>query len=308
VDDEIQLLLGKSRAPPPLGKWRLQELLYVKDRILDVGMGDLDGQVGAELVLLYEEAIEIYTLREDQPRRLIRHKLGHLPEAKIRSRDPAGNLLVVDFNRDGQSEIFYKQFGRRVGEILSWSGSRLRSIRKMTRVPLCVYRKGRRAQVIYGTSEPGTNHYSRDIEVADINQSTGKKVTMPGSFSTFRCWQSKSGGAPWIVMVDLKGRLQRLDTEWNAQQIQLDVGAGAGLIDLDGDGGPELVLSDPVWPGEPDGVRVISRSDLIWQTGEIVGGVVAVAGGDLEGLGKYQAVLVAVEPGDSASRIYLMGR
>jgi hypothetical protein len=67
VDNEILLLLGKSRAPPPLGSWRISELLTISERALDVGMGDLDGDSEPELVLLLEQAIEVYSLREGGP-------------------------------------------------------------------------------------------------------------------------------------------------------------------------------------------------------------------------------------------------
>ncbi len=314
ADQEILLLLGKSRAPPPLKSWHLSELLYLPRRVLDLGFGDLDGDGISELVLLYPDAIEVYSLeavalgRGGAPRRLVTHSLSHLPEAEIRARDPMGSLLVADFNRDGRCEIFCKLFNRRFGQILTWGGSDLRPIRKLQKVPLCVYREKRRARIVYGEPDPGTNHYLPRIEVADINRSSGKIHALPEAFLTLRCWQSEPEKDPWMVVVDRAGRMFRLDAAFKAQPLQTGVGAGAGLADLDRDGAPELIASDRVWPGQPDGIRVVSRSEVLWQTGELVGSVVAVAGGKFAAGGQFQALLAAVEPGESASRIYLLGR
>jgi hypothetical protein len=314
ADEEILLLLGKSRAPPPLKSWHLSELLYVPRRVLDLGFGDLDGDGSSELVLLYEDAIEVYSLKEvtagrgGAPRRLATHSLSHLPEAEVRVRDPMGSLLVADFNQDGRFEVFCKLFDRRVGQILSWVGSDLRPIRKLQKVPLCVYREKQRARIVYGEPDPGTNQYLPQVEVADINRSSGKVHTLPGAFLTLRCWQSEPDQAPWMVVVDLAGRMFRLDAAFKARPLQEGVGAGAGVANLDRDEDPELIASEWVWPGQPDGIRVVSHSEILWQTREVIGSVVAVAGGRFAAGGQTQALLAAVEPSESASRIYLLGR
>jgi hypothetical protein len=312
VDEEILLLLGKSRAPPPLKSWHLSELLYVPHRVLDLGFGDLDGDKNSELVLLYPDAIEVYSLKDvsagGAPRRLVTHSLAHLPEAKVQVRDPMGSLLVADFNSDGRFEVFYKLFNRRVGQVLSWGGSDLRPIRKLQKVPLCVFRAKRRARIVYADPDPGTNHYRAQIEVADINRSTGTTYNLPEAFLTLRCWQSSPQAAPVMITVDRRGRMFRLDASFKARPLHEQVGAGAGVVNLDSDATPELIASDWAWPGEVDGIRVISRKEVLWQTREVVGNVVAVAGGAFRAGGQTQAVLAAVEPGESASRIYLLGR
>jgi len=312
VDEEILLLLGKSRAPPPLKSWHLSELLYVPRRVLDLGFGDLDGDQNSELVLLYSDAIEVYSLKDiaagGPPRRLATHSLAHLPEAEVRVRDPVGSLVVADFNSDGRFEVFYKLFNRRVGEILSWGGSDLRPIRQLKKVPLCVYRYNKRARILYAEPDPGTNHYLSQVEVADINRSSGTTYSLPGAFLTLRCWQSAPQQAPWMVAVDRAGQVFRLDAAFKARQLQERAGAGSAVVDLEGDAGAELVLSDLVWPGEADGLRVVAKNEVLWQTREVVGNVVAVAGGVFRIGGPTQALLAAVEPGESASRIYLLGR
>ena len=173
---------------------------------------------------------------------------------------------------------------------------------------MCVYRYKQRARILYAEPDPGTNHYLSQVEVADINRSSGTTHSLPGAFLTLRCWQAASQQAPWMVVVDRAGRMFRLDAGFKARQVQERVGAGAGVVNLEGDAGPELVLSDQVWPGEADGLRVIARNEVLWQTRELVGNVVAVAGGVFRAGGPTQALLATVEPGESASRIYLLGR
>jgi len=312
VDEEILLLLGKSRAPPPLKSWHLSELLYLPRRVLDLGFGDLDGDKNSELVLLFKDAIEVYSLKSvsagGTPRRLVTHSLAHLPEAKVQTRDPMGRLLVADFNSDGRFEVFYKLFNRRVGQVLSWGGSDFRPIRKLKSVPLCVYREKKRARILYAEPDPGTNHYLSRVEVVDINRSSGTVHTLPGAFLTLRCWQSSPREAPSKIVVDRTGRMYRLDASFKARPLQEQVCAGAGLVNLDSDAVPELIASDRVWPGEADGVRVVSHEEVLWQTREVVGNVVAVAGGVFQTGGQTQALLATVEPGESASRIYLLAR
>ena len=111
-----------------------------------------------------------------------------------------------------------------------------------------------------------------------------------------------------MIAVDRAGRMFRLDPAFKARPLQEEVGAGAGVVNLDQDEAPELIVSDRVWPGESDGIRVISHKEVLWQTREVVGNVVAIAGGRFGAGGQIKALLAAVEPGESASRIYLLGR
>jgi hypothetical protein len=306
LDAEIDLLLAQSRVPPHVGSWHLEQWLYVPMIILDAGIGNVDGVPGAELVLLGQRSIEIYTLRGGKPTLLISHRLIRLPDAKHIARDPSGNLLVVDFNLDGQHELFYKLFNFGFGEILSWQGSDLRSLRQLDQVPLCVLRKEERAHVIFGSQEPGTNHYLPMIEDTDINSSKGQKIELTDKYTTFRCWQSKEAQTQWFAWIDLQHRLVRFDPGKNSSVILEKAGTGMGIVDFDMDQTPELVCSDPVWPGEQDSLRVVTEGEIAWQSKTIIGSIMAIAGGDLIGNGKNQAVIVAWDPSEFASRIYLL--
>ncbi len=308
IDREVRVLLGKSRTPGPLGAWRIKELVYLPGRIVDAGAGEIDGTPGGELALLFEDSVVLYSMRRGRLKRLATYELGRLPEAAIHTRDPAGSLLVADFNRDGQAEIFYQLFNNKRGEILSWTGAGLRSLRKLEKVPLCVFHRGKRPKVVYGSPEAGTNRYLPRVEIADINQSGGRAIDLPGPFVTLRCWQSADSGIPWIVFVDLNSRLSRLNLKGGAQELCENAGAGSTVVDLDRDDTPELVVSETVLPGEQDGVRIVADGNVVWQSRDVVGGILAVAGGEIDETGKVQALLIAVEKGGTGSRVYLLGK
>jgi hypothetical protein len=311
ADAEIRMLLGMERALPALAGWRLEEALYLPRRVLDAGLGDLDGDGRPELVLLGEDILEVYSLAEGSPRRLASQELESIPLEATRGRDPIGSLVVVDFNRDGRSEVFYKLANRRWGELLVWNGARLEPIRKLGRVPLCLVHLARRPTVLSGLPEAGTNLFQPALEVADINASTGSPLALSGPFASLRCHQNATGRIE-IRLVDARGALHRLELD-GTQTLEVEkVGAGSGMADLDQDGRAELILSEAVWPGEPDGLRVLSGGpgggEVLWRTRELIGSVVAVSGGLANGQGRTQAVIVALEPGGRASRIYLLGR
>ncbi|MBN2494545.1 MAG: VCBS repeat-containing protein, partial [Deltaproteobacteria bacterium] len=307
ADEEVTLLLGRAKAPPALESWHVSELLSIPEHVIDLGLGDLDGDGRAELVVLQEDRIEVFELAEGRARKLASHQVGSIPEAAIRTRDPNGSLLVVDFNRDGQFEVFYKLFNRRYGQVLTWTGAYLKEVRRLDSVPICLLHRDKRPVVVYARPETGTNRYGPEIEVADINSARGKTYRLPSAFLSFRCWQGREGDAVAIAS-SAGGRLIRLDSGFKPQKVDEPAGVGLAVLDLDMDSVPEMVLSDPVWPGEPDSVRVLSGDQTVWRSRDVIGGIVSVAGGDLDGRGKVQAVLAAVDPGGQSSRIYLLGR
>jgi hypothetical protein len=308
LDEEVGLLLGKSRTPLTVRQWKLAEVIYVPHRLLDVGLGNLDGSGSSELVLLSEKSIDIYSIDTKSPRRLSTYDLTKLPDMKMRVRDPAGSLLVVDFNQDGNFEVFYKLFNRLYGEILVYSGNNLVPLRKLKQVPLCVYHSKGRAHVLYGRQSPGTNYYENMIELTDINQSTGKQKSLPGQFYSMRCWQKSKDAYPWIAFVDRLESLFRVELTDDVLAIESGVGAAFGIVDLDGEGGPEMVLSDPVLPREQDGVRIVTEGSLVWKSKDIVGSIVAISAGNIDDEGQEVAVIASVEPSGNGSRVYILGK
>ena len=87
-----------------------------------------------------------------------------------------------------------------------------------------------------------------------------------------------------------------------------NAGAGSSVVDLDRNDTPELVVSEAVLPGEQDGVRIVADGNVVWQSRDVVGGILAVAGGEIDETGKVQALLIAVEKDGTGSRVYLLGK
>ncbi len=305
ADKEIFLLMDSPKAPPYLGSWRLSQLLYLPKRILDLGMGDLDGDGTQEIILLLDDTIEVYTIEHGgfAPKHLVEYSLNKIPESKIVSRDPVGTLVVSDFNHDGKAEIFFNYFNRRYGQVLSWTGAKLVAVRKLDKNPLCLLRLASRPIVVYGEKVAGTNYFSPKVQVADINSSKGKTHELGAPFVTLRCWQGAQGSAE-IIVVDTSGNLEEYSTNWVSKNSRNDCGAGVSLADLDGDGLAELIVSDHVWPGEPDSLKVISKGELAFSSKDLIGGVVAIAAADNSTDG---VLLATVNTADHTSRVYLLG-
>lgn len=268
------IALGLAAAPS--GEAHLGRLLELDGVVLDVGMGDVTGDGRADLVLLRIDSVELYQFEANQLELSVRYPLSHLPQERIRTRDVRGRLVIADFNRDGRAEIFYRVLNRRPGEILSWTGTELRSVRNIERVPLCVFRMAGRPLVLFGQVEPGANYFLPSPELCDINEPHGRPIDISAAFWDLRCLQPEGAEAPWVLWVDREARLHRGESE-EPLEPELRSGVGMTPADLDGDGQPEYVLSDPVWPGQADSVRVHSAPESTWSSRDIAGSILAMA-------------------------------
>jgi hypothetical protein len=161
--------------------------------------------------------------------------------------------------------------------------------------------------MIFGFQDAGTNRYLPRVEESDINASSGRTRPLEGAFSSLSCWQSPSGEVS-VMVVDQSGFLLRYNSQWEMKGKVLGIGAGGSITDLDGDFRPELVVSEAVWPGEPDAVQVVSDDGVLWRSSKVVGSVVAVSGGGFTKEGRGQAVVATVARSGKASRVYLLNR
>ncbi len=302
------IALGLAQALPgaPGAELHLGRLLELDGVVLDVGMGDVTGDGRSDLVLLRHDAVELYQFEENGPELSVRYGLSHLPQERIRTRDARGRLVVEDFNRDGRAEIFYRVFHRRPGEVLSWTGSDLRAVRNFERVPLCVIRMAGRPLVLFGQAEPGTNYFMPAPELCDINEPHGRSVEITSAFWDLRCLQPEGAEAPWMLWVDRQARLHRGESD-EPLEPELLSGVAMTPADLDGDGQPEYVLSDAVWPGQADAVRVHFAPESSWNSRDMVGSIRAMAS---EGgrRGASRVVLLSCERAVERCRVYLLER
>ena len=300
------IALGQVLSGAPSGELHLTRLLELDGVVLDVGMGDVTGDGRSDVVLLRLDAVELYQFEDSQAELSVRYRLSHLPQERIRTREARGRLVVEDFNRDGRAEIFYRVLHRRPGEVLAWTGTDLRAVRNIERVPLCVIRMASRPLVLFGQAEPGTNYFMPAPDLCDINEPHGRSVEITSPFWDLRCLQPEGAEAPWMLWVDRQARLHRGESD-EPLEPELLSGVGMTPADLDGDGQPEYVLSAPVWPGQADAVRVHITPESSWTSRDIVGSIRAMAA---EGgrRGAARVLLLSCERAAERCRIYLLER
>jgi hypothetical protein len=278
------------------------EVFSVPERLLDLGIGDVDGQGTVEFILLSEDRLDLFAIEGGNAKRIATRWARDLPKERHNVRNPAGKVVVADFNLDGRSEVFYKWFDRRQGEILAWNGSTLQPVRSLNQVPLCVYRKEKRPMVVYGMQEVGTNRYLPRVDVSDINDPSGNKKLLPEFYTNLQCWQSQPDGVVFGMMVSARGELFSWDMRGPATFVMSRVGDAAAVCDFEQDGKPDYVITDRVLAR--DRIRVVSGVGVQWQSEEWGGMVSAVTVGDVSGKGKPGIVCSVYDSGDKNSHIY----
>jgi len=296
-----QALAASSSAPLHLGR-----LLELDGGVLDVGLGDVTGDGRSDVVLLRTDAVELYELPEEGIELAVRYRLDHLPQERIRTRDPRGRMVVADFNRDGRAEIFFRVFHRRPGEVLAWTGADLCSIRRFEGVPLCVLRMAGRPLVLFGRAEPGTNLLGPAPQLCDINEPSGRPLDISSTFWDLRCHQPEGSEAPWMLWVDREARLHRGESDAPLEP-ELFSGMAMTPADVDGDGQPEYVLSEPAWPGEPDAVRVWYAPDRVWTASN---GLTSLRAASVEQgrAGASRVMLLSCDGAPERCRVHLLER
>ena len=284
------------------------ELLTLPGRALDIGVGEVDGSGGLELVVLYPKQLEVYALSSKPPlSRIGVYGFEHLPQGAEQVRDPTGHLVVADFNADGLDEVFYFVFGFRAGEMLRWGKRRFTPLRSLDKVPMCVFRKAQRANLLFGTPRAGTNQYLPQLLIADINASAGTALSVPSPFINLKCVQRDPAADPWIVSVDVSGNVWI----WRGQEWDLlfsRVGAAIAISPKGPEEGWSWLLADRSWPGEKDGFRVLNPQRQTWRKAGIEGDIrAALLEGNLEKSGLFGLVLVGAPDGTS-SRVFSLAK
>jgi len=120
---------------PGAPAWKERGLFSGKGRILDIAAADLDGDAAAELVLLFEERLEVWR-RSGDDEFSFRH-MQNLPQEELTlpARYAVGNLFFCGVS--GASPLLLLAHNRLPGGLaLQWSGADFAVTRRTERAPL----------------------------------------------------------------------------------------------------------------------------------------------------------------------------
>jgi hypothetical protein len=288
--DAAALALGRSAAPRGSGPLpvAVRPLARLEDRVLALAGGDPGG--GAPAVAAVTPAAVL--LLGPDGRVLARRP--HPAAASAALRRPAAVAAVGDF---GGGRLAVRLAGATAGEVLALAGGALRPVAPLAAAPLWAGESGR----VFGAFAPGkatlADQFTPLVDPAARPRSAREFVAFAGA---------PRPGAVAFAAVSGEGVALLLGPDLAVVGRLEGVGAGLALADLDGDGEPELVASDPAAGGE-DKVRVLRLpgGEAVYQSAGIPGSILAGASADLTGDGLDDAVLAASLPG-GASELWLV--
>ncbi len=258
-----------------------------------ISAGDLDGDGRAELVVMVNEEVMVFSA---EGRLMGRYDLALAPLAAMPTRDAFGAVAVVA----GPARVVAWSAKRARAEVLSWSGGSLRATGFADAVPV---------DGIAVKPEPGFNHFLAEVLWA------GRVVTLSAAPQT----TVTRGALTLWVMADGSAALARGSGALAARVT--GVGAGSTLADLDGDGVFEVVLSGNRTSGEDD-VRVLSVTSVdavaaragtlaeataAWQSPLARGRALAATAVDLDGV-KGDEVILATALSDGTGELVVLHR
>lgn len=204
-------------------------LAKLPSTIAALAAGDLDRDGVDEVVAVTED--EVVVLAADG-RVLARHDVKGLPVASAPVRDPIAAVAVA------QGQVAYFHARRAKGEVLAYGGGALRVVRELDEVPLA---KG----LLSGKWVPGENLIAVDV----------RRWNAPGPFHSLALFEGARTDAV-AVLPGGAGAWVRGFPAAGSGEILTGLGAGTALVDVDGDGTPELATSSAAYAPEVDELRV----------------------------------------------------
>lgn len=228
-------LLQAAPSPGAARALAVRELGRLPEPVEAIVGADLDGDGAQELLALTDAALYAF---DAQGKPLARHPLDGLPRARVSSRDPLGALAV---EASPPTVLAFSQ-NRARGERLRWDVAD-------------------RAFVAVGTLEaPRVGCDGQSLEVAFTpGENTFEPLRPHAPFPRVsRRWSAlacRLGGQGASFVAVLPDGTARLKLPKGSRSLQ-GVGAGIGLVDLDGDGAPEVVTTSFLLAPEQDTLTV----------------------------------------------------
>ena len=303
-DEEMLQLAGQHRHQPFFGAWSLTEVLRRSDRFLAVAVGNLDGEGTEEIVWLSAERLEILRWEGEEAKTLAQYSLSHLPRAAEATREPLGQVIVADVNRDGREEILFGVGSYRQGEILSWNGVALHPLRRFDGLPLCLVTRGGRLHLVLGRQTAG--RFAAQLSLVDINSPGGESFSVGSPFLQLECLPRDPDLLFWR-MLEPDGTLSQVDADGRRVLLK-DCGRGTVLLPAIDEGSAAWLTSAAVYPGQADSLRIMRDGVQLWSSRDFVGGVVAAAVSRNPSASGWQALVLAVQDPGGVSRLYLLRR
>lgn len=263
-----------------------------------IASGDLDGDRKAEVVVLTEEELVVYS---SEGKVLARRELRSLPLSLTPSREPFGFVSVLP----APNRIRYISSRRARGETLTLERGALKPTPASGDVE--ILHAGR--TVITAEQQVGTNTAT---VLATFSGETAVAL-QGGPFTTVSAFALPTAGA-YVLAVSPDGA--GVLSSGPGQEVRLaGVASASALVDLDGDGLPELVSTLNEHNPTPDELRVFplpqtSSPDALEPTTRVSiprGRVLQLAGGDIDGDGS-QEIIVASWLQDGTTELQLFRR
>jgi hypothetical protein len=234
---------GSSGLPSSLGTWQAVKLSALPQPPGALGCGDLDGDGHVEVVLLVEP--EVWTL-DSQGALRAKAALWGIPPALKPTRDPYGTVSI-----DPATKVALVVSGRRAaGARVTLKGKQL----EVQSEPVGDSLKVRIQQgtvVLDGSLAPGRSALS-SLWTGSANLRLPKE---PVTLSV----HPAQGAPEWLaVHTDSTGQWGRLSEPAQARTLPT-LGSASALVDLDGDGRPEVATTSAQLEPLAEEIRFLSR-------------------------------------------------
>ena len=265
---------------------------------LAVAVADLDGDGRAEIVVLGARELVVFALEAGALSERARVRLDE-PPASIRSRSRTGALLVTALDGEPGVSILARTSDGASGARFAWKAAEkaagtlvpgtLVKRGPLTYYPLAAVGAPGKRRVAVTDLTPGRDSFeAKHVFFLPADANPESPAALPEELYALEA--STVGATVFWGAVDLAGTLLIYKGQLDKADGKLgNVGYAFEIVDLDGDGAPEVVTSDAAPPGGPDQV-VIRRMRGATPAGSIARfssklGIVSISSGDPEGDG-----------------------